>query len=131
MSEYEARAEAFLERNGLSIKAAFKGDRCPPWEDGKCIHGDRYRVTIRRKAGGSLSFDFWDSIANMQANKRPSTYSILDCISSDAFLPKDPDELIGEIGPMRISQALASVKFTKRLRAFFTERELEGLSEIR
>lgn len=46
--DYEAQAGRFLKRYNLSIKTAYKGDKCPPWCDGKHIHGDKYRVTIIR-----------------------------------------------------------------------------------
>ena len=47
--DYDAQAQGFLNANGFTVKASFKGNRCPPWEDGRCIHGDRYLVTIKRQ----------------------------------------------------------------------------------
>lgn len=148
MSEYEAQAQKFLDKYGLTVHAAFKGDKCPAWDEGRCIHGDRYRVTIRRRytaetcpgrpcgdccdhRGRSITFDFWNSHRDMQEGKRPTAYDVLACISSDATLPTDPDELMEELGLMKVSQALASVRFTKRLQAFFSDEEIEALGEIR
>ena len=137
-NEYDEQAEKFCTQYGFEIKAAFKGDRCPPWDDEKHIHGDRYRVTIKRispsndmrTVGRSISFDFWNSLKDSRDGTRPSAYNILACISSDVNMPTDPDELISELGPMKVKQALAVVKFTKRLQQFFTEAEIEALSEI-
>jgi len=128
--QYEQQAESFLTEHGLSIRMAFKGDRCPPWETGLCTHGDRYRITIKRVTGTSISFDFWNSQADMQTNKRPTAYDVLTCISSDAFSPTDPDEVAEEFGNMRPSQAIAIARFATKLQAFFDEEELEALSEI-
>ena len=134
MSEYEAQAQKFLDTYGFEIKTAFKGDRCPPWEE-KCIHGDRYRVTIRRKVKillrpASLSFDFWNSQRDMQEGKRPSPYAVLSCISSEASSPTDADEVVEEYGPMPPSKAKAIAASAKRFQSFFTEDELSALSEI-
>ena len=62
MSDYEAQAQAFMDWFGLTMRAVYKGDKCPPWDDDKHIHGDRYRITIKRKGGRSISFDFWNSL---------------------------------------------------------------------
>ena len=138
-TDYKAQGQKFLDAYGFSLKVAFKGDRCPPWEAGQCVHGDRYRITIRRRwsnpvsslnVGKSISFDFWGSQADMLANKRPTPYDVLACISSDAHAPTDPDEVGEEFGEMRPSQATAIARFAARLQAFFTEEELEALSEI-
>jgi|SRR3990172_7084953 len=144
--EYETQAQEFLSHFGLEIKVAFKGDRCPPWDDYRHIHGDRYRVTIKRarqeyrpsltKPGfhsltpQSISFDFWNSQADMQAGNRPSAYQILSVVSSEGSAPTDPDEVVEEYGEMKPSQASALAKFARRLQAFFTEEELEALQEI-
>ena len=58
--DYEAQAQAFLHRFGLTFRAAEGPAQCPPWAgDGpdkgahcSCgtVHGNHYRVTIGRKA---------------------------------------------------------------------------------
>lgn len=128
--EYEAQAERFLKEFDLIFKVAFKGDRCPPWGDSGHTHGDRYRVTVKRANGKSISFDFWNSLKDVQENKRPTAYDVLACISSDATMPTNPDEVASELGEMKPSQAIAIAKFAKRLQAFFTITELGKLSEI-
>ena len=129
-TDYEAQAQRFLTEFDLTLKVAFKGDRCPPWDDNKHIHGDRYRVTIKRKIGKSISFDFWNSLADMQSGKRPTPYGILACISSETTAPTDPDEVVAELGEMKPSQAIRVAKFAKKLQSFFTITELGELSEI-
>jgi hypothetical protein len=143
---YAEQAREFLQRFGLTIRAAFKGDKCPPWEDGSCIHGDRYRVTVRRlrtkthdlanypfkdTTPQNISFDFWNSQAEMQAGGRPSAYTVLSMLSSEAFAPTDPDEVVREFGEMKPSQAVAVARFATKLQNFFTTEELEALGEIR
>ena len=91
MSEYETKAQAFLDKFGLKFRATMKGDCCPPYcgEDGRgCVHGDRYRVTIwRGKGGRRLSFDFWNSLNDCQQGKEPTAYNVLACISSNVNCP--------------------------------------------
>ena len=142
---YEANAQKIAQAIGLVVKATFKGDRCPPWEDKSCkscVHGDRYCVTLKRVGPDrvfshgepgprSLSFDFWNSQADMQAGKQPRYYDILACVASNASTPTDPDEVAQEYGDLLPTQAIAIAKFAKRLQAFFAEAELEMLREIR
>jgi len=137
-TDYDRQAKEFLVKHNFTVKAAFKGDRCPPWDHMRgCIHGDRYRITIKRFGANpfdpgprSISFDFWNSQADMQANKRPTAYDVLSTIASDANAPTDPDDVAEEYGPMPPSQAIAVAKFARRLQAFFSDEELEDLGEI-
>ena len=141
-NEYEAKAQEFLDKHDLTIKMAFKGDRCPPWQGkGGCIHGDRYRITVKRAAEEfgssitafgprSISFDYWNSMADMQADRRPSVYDILSTLASESHAPTDPDEVAEEFGDTPPSQAIAIAKFAQRLQDFFTEQEFGDLGEI-
>jgi len=142
-TDYEEKAQGFLDRNGLTIRAAFKGDRCPPWERGnKHIHGDRYRITIKRVGPDkvfsdgepgprSISFDWWNSYNDSHEGKRPTAYDVLSSVSSDAYCPTDPDEVLQEFGgDMTIAQAAAIAKFALRLQSFFGNWEYEDLAEI-
>ena len=131
-NEYEEQAEQFLAEHGLVIRTAFKGDKCPAWEEGNLhIHGDRYRVTIKRiTSGPSISFDFWNSQRDKEEDAGLTGYSVLAAINSDAYSPTDPDEVAAEYGDMKPSQAIAIARFAKRLQTFFTEDELEALAEI-
>jgi hypothetical protein len=133
--EYEEQANAFLKKFGFKMKVVMTGNKCPPWEkagDG-CVHGDRYVITISASDGRtpkSISFDFWNSLNDMQTRKAPTEYTVLACISSEANSPTDPDEVAKEFGDMLPSQAIAVAKFAKKLQNFFTEKEIEALSEI-
>ena len=135
MDEYETKAKAFLEKFGLKMKVVMTGNKCPPWEkmgEG-CMHGDSYRITISASDGRtpkSISFDFWNSMNDMQAGKDPTAYTVLSSTSSEANSSTDPDEVAQEFGNMLPSQAIAVAKFAKRLQDFFTGEELEALSEI-
>ena len=136
-TDYEAQAQEFLDRFGFTIRAAFKGDRCPPWEQSGCVHGDRYRITIRRTELAaqnmepkSISFDFWNSQSDMLAGKRPTAYDVLACISSEGSGPTDPDEVAEEFADLKPSQAIAIARFARRLQDFLTPDEADALAEI-
>lgn len=146
MSEYIEQAEKFLEAHGLRFRATFKGDKCPAWsgianERNGCpqcgaIHGDRYRVTISRKGGGRISFDFWNSQKDSQDGKEPTDYDVLACISGDVHCPEDFAEFCSEYGYEEDSRKAEATfrrcaAFGRRLRAFFTAEEIDQLQEIR
>ena len=128
--EYEAQAERFLDEFNLTLRVAFKGDKCPPWDDHRHIHGDRYRITIKRKAGKSISLDFWNSLSDVRQGNRPTAYDVLSCISAESQSPTNPDEVAKEFGGMKPSEAIAVAKFATRLQRFFSNHELEQLAEI-
>lgn len=137
-STYEETARRIAAAMGLTVKAEKKGDRCPPWEKPcKCIHGDRYRVTLKLRCkssphgDSSLSFDFWNSLHDKQNGRDLGYYDILSCVGADATGPTDPDEVVAEYGNMKPSQAIAVTKFSARLQAFFSAKEIEALSKIR
>ena len=130
---YDKQAGEFLGRFGLKLGIREGTSKCPPWDDHKqgCRHGDQYRITLHRTGGKMLAFDWWGSIAMMQEGREPTPYDILACISSDANSPTDPDEVSEEFGgDVKPSQAIAIARFAARLQRFFTEEELEALSEI-
>jgi hypothetical protein len=83
-----------------------------------------------------LVFDFWSSIADAQSGVLTvSAYSVLACISGDAYPPETFADFCAEYGYESDSiKALQMFRrcdrFAKRLRAFFTESELQDLSEI-
>lgn len=135
-NEYDAQARAFLGRFGLKLSATFKGDRCPPWCDGGCVHGDRYRIRISGQNGkGSISFDFWNSLNDVQEGRRPRAYEVLACISSEAYCPDTFEDYCAEYGydeDSRMAEKSFKLldKFARRLRAFFTTEELEALAEV-
>lgn len=84
-SEYEKRAKKIADKIGIEIVCAYQGEQCPEWSDKskkvrtpatckECgdVHGDKFRVTIKRKEGkGSVSFDFWASWADCYVEIKP------------------------------------------------------------
>jgi hypothetical protein len=135
-NEYDKQPADFLVKFGLKFRAVQHADRCPPFCDGKHVHGDRYRVTISRK-GGRVSFDFWNSLKDVQDGKtelRP--YDVLACISGDVNCPETFEDFCSEYGYEEDSRKAEQMwrrcaAFGRRLRAFFSEEEIKELQEIR
>lgn len=104
-------------------------------EDKECPAPHHFRVTLS-KEGNRLTFDFWSSIADAQAGVLTVTsYSVLACISGDAYTPETFADFCAEYGYesdsiKALQQFRRCGRFAKRLRAFFTESELQELSEI-
>ena len=138
MSEYTEQAEKFLTDNNLNFRATLASTQtCPPWDDDKHVHGYKYRITISRKGeSGRLAFDFWNSFSDSQNGKDPTAYDALSCIRSDAYTPEDFSEFCSEYGYDEDSRKAHKIfkladKFGRRIRAFFSDEEIEQLSEIR
>jgi hypothetical protein len=140
-SDYEQRAAAFLKARYIRLTATHKADRCPLWcEDTPGhIHGDRYRVTLSKndeeQGRARVSFDFWNSHKDMQDGKEPDAYDVLSCIASDLYAPETFEEFCSEYGYDEDSRKAertfkATNDLNRRLRAFFTAEEIEGLQEI-
>jgi len=113
-------------------------------------HGRHYKVTLQKGNGKApgirnfgdpkkvnrLTFDFWSSIAD--ANKGIKTvkpYDVLASISNDAYTPDTFKDFCSEYGydsdSIKANQLFRRCSaFAKKLRAFFTEPELEQLQEI-
>lgn len=134
-NEYDQQATQFLASNGIKFRATLSDTKAPAWSDnGK--YGHHYRVTLSKPAK-RLTFDFWSSIADEEEGiKTVRPYSVLACISGDAYCPETFEDFCGEYGYERDSiKVLQTFRrcsaFAKRLRAFFTEPELEQLQEIR
>lgn len=93
------------------------------------------RVILERKPS-RLVFDFWSSSTDAEAGiETVSAYSVLACISSETYCPETFGEWCDEYGVT--SDSIKNLQtfrrcsaFAKRLRAFFTEQELQELSEI-
>ena len=144
-STYEQTALDFLAKRGIHFRAVLsKTQKAPAWAKDGSPHGLCYRVTLSRnvRPGGvnavhvsPLSFDFWDSITAKEKGETPSAYDVLACISGDVHCPETFADFCGESGCDEDSRAaLAMFKrcstFARKLRAFFSEAEIEGLSEI-
>ena len=145
--DYEKQAQDFLDRFELTLKAVFKDDRCPPWEcEREHLHGDRYRVTIKRigpdrvftcgePGSRSVSFDFWNSLNDMQAGKRPTAYGVLACISGNTHCADTFKDFCFDFGyeqDFRKAEQTYKLcrKIADKLGAFFAEEEMEALREI-
>jgi hypothetical protein len=132
-SEYERKAQAFLTENKITFKAVrTNSNPCPLWCDGKHIHGDQYRVTLRGK-GRSLSFMFWNSLADMQAGRTPKAYDVLAVLEKND--PGDFAEFCGNMGFDTDSRKAGKtyklvLKQWEKVKAFFSDEELEQLQEI-
>ena len=142
-SEYDQQAEQFLTTNGVKFRATLSDTKTPAWSDnGK--HGHHYRVTLSKPAHRHdfyackhrLTFDFWSSIKDAENGiKTVTPYSVLACISGDAYTPETFADFCADYGYESDSiKALQTFRrcnaFAKRLRTFFTEAELEQLQEI-
>lgn len=76
-----------------------------------------------------------DSVKVELSDSRPSAYDVLACISGDACTPETFADFCAEYGyetdSIKALQTFRRVdRFAKRLRAFFTESELQELAEI-
>jgi hypothetical protein len=136
LDEYEKQAKDFLEKFGLKASATYVSHEPPAWDEKQEYIRPKYRVRIsRKKTRKSLTFNFWDSIANDQKGIRPSAYSVLACISSDQYCPDTFKDFCSDYGYDTDSIKVLKTfkvcsKFARRIRNFFTETELEELSEI-
>ena len=134
-SEYDIRAQSFLERHGLTFKAVFVSSACPEWCDGEeHTHGDKYRVTIRR-AGARSSFtsDFWNSYADKERGEIPTPYDLLSCLTkADPGTFEDMCSAYGWDTDSRkaLKQYRAVVREWSKVRNFFTPEEIEELYAI-
>lgn len=95
-------------------------------------------MTIKRQGDSrrSISFDFWNSLHDVQQGKSPTAYDVLACVSGDVYSPETFEDFCSEYGydadSRKAEQTFKAVdKFARKLRAFFSESEIEALSEIR
>ncbi len=137
VSEYDKQAEAFLNHWNLSVIITHLDNNPPSWDEDQGHNRLRYRITIKRKdRHKSLTFIFWDSIANAEKGERPTAYDVLACASADSNDPGTFEDFCGEFGYDTDSRKAEGIykrvkKFADRLNAFFSEAELEELQEIR
>lgn len=159
-TDYQAKAQAFLDRFQIKFRATLSDTKVPPWAsdtlwDDKPRH--HYRITLSRngfsesawketpidelkaRIKSRLTFDFWGSIADAEKGiKTVTTYDVLACISSDASMDTEFTgfgEWCDNYGFDRDSiKGLQTYRrcsaFAKRLQAFFTQEEIEALQEI-
>ena len=143
-NQYDTQAEQFLASNGIKFRATLSDTKTPAWSDND-KHRHHYRVTLYSVCAPDrgnhdtrrIVFDFWSSIADAEKGiKTVRPYDVLACISGEVHSPEtfadwcskydgDSADSIKALQAFRRCSA-----FAKRLRAFFTEAELEQLAEI-
>jgi hypothetical protein len=133
VKEYDKQAQDFLEANKLRFAARRRPDGSPPpWATANSQYGFHYKVTIARKNGGSISFSFWDSVANKQNRKSLTAYDVLSCLACDINCPETFKDFCDEFGlDSSESDFRRCNKFAVRLRKFFTKEEISQLEDIR
>jgi hypothetical protein len=141
-NQYTEQANQFLTRNGIKFRATLSDSKTPAWKAGGEKSGHHYRVTLSSNHvtgpnhARRITFDFWGSIADAEKGQTEvSTYDVLACISGDVNCPDTFKDFCAEYGDNEDSiKALQTFRrcnsFSKRLRAFFTQAEIEQLSEI-
>jgi len=150
MDNYEAKAASFLKRHNMKLEIRTVEDRCPDWgvtskSEYACpncgsVHGNRYRITIRRKDPEKypsrpkiISFYFWGSYNDKLQGNRPTAYDVL--ASLDPYIPDnfvDFVEYFGYTNDLRAAEKIfvSANKLCKRLHKFFTDKQMEELTEI-
>lgn len=144
-SNYNAQAKSFLTKWGIEFSVKRGTDACPPSCDGKHVHGDQYRVTLkRRKSNGvhgeqcectnccpfvRLTFPFWNSQHDSLAGNEPTAYDVLACISSDLGCPQGFEEFCSEYGydqdSIKAMKTFTRCRtFSVKLNAFFENEEM-------
>ncbi len=132
MADYEKQANDFLNKHGITFQAIFKGDKCPPWDDDKHIHGDRYLCKFKRD-GKRFSLSFWNSKHDQLNGNKPTAYDVLACL--EKYEPEDFKNWAEGYGYDTDSRKVyktynAVCKEWDKVNAFFTDEELEELQEI-
>ena len=132
---YDKQASDFLAKYGMvCMTCRDENQSAPDWAEKNENYGVKCCVTLEAK-DRKVVFPFWGCVADKQTGKLPSLYSILACISGDCNCPETFDDFCSEYGYDTDSRrAYATwercLAFSKELRAFFTEEEIEALQEI-
>jgi len=137
LSPEESAAAEFLDRFDITFSLVAKGKQCPPWCDKKShTHGICYDITFTKPERDNLEFPFWDSQHNQQLKLEPTAYSVLACISNDAYCPDKFEDFCSEYGYEEDSRTAEKLfnrcsEFSDQINNFFTAEEIEALSKIR
>ena len=132
--DYQKQAQDFLDKNGITFKAVHVSGECPKWcEDGKHIHGDKHRITFKRK-GKRFSLAFWNSYDDRQKGEKPDAYGVLACLTK-----RDPgsfEDFCSEFGydnDIRLAKKnyKGVVKEWEEVKGFFSDSELSDAQEIK
>jgi|APGre2960657404_1045060.scaffolds.fasta_scaffold184490_2 hypothetical protein len=108
--------------------------KCPPFCDGKHIHGDEHRCTFSR-GGRSLRFSFWNSLNDARTGTPADLQSVVNCVAMDGNCPQTFEDFCAEYGYDEDSRKAertfrTCADFARRINAFFTAEELEKLAEL-
>lgn len=128
----ESKAKSFLADNGLKLRVTLSDTKPAPWgEAGQ--YRPHFRATLSRSEpkGARLAFDFWGAVDSRTAD----LHSVLSCVASDVHTPDTFADFCAEYGYEEDSRAAMQTfrradSFAKRLRAFFTESEIEALGQL-
>jgi len=132
----DCQTEEFLKRHAIKLRITLSDSKPAQWEPA----GHHYRITLSGHNGQGYSrrmaFDFWGSAHDASEGKDPSPYSLLSCIGSDLGTPATFEDFCGEYGEDSDSRKALQTfrrcaRHAERLRAFFSESEIEALAEIR
>lgn len=158
-SEYTKQAEEFLTANSITFSASLIGSDCPQFcEDARKgidmgevntyprkthIHGKHYRCTFNRSnapTNAPFVVDFWNSYADEEFNakslkgkRKISAYDVLTSIQkSDVGTFEDFCSDFGYDSDSRQAEKTchAVAAEWKRVKAFFTDAEIEAMQEI-
>lgn len=133
LADFNART--FLETHGITCRLV-RADKPGNWTP--CGH--HYRVTLSRGDGltdkSRHAFDYWGSKNDADKGRAATVADVLGCVASDVTIPDTiegyADEFGGDLDSIETrKQAVRAVQSGKRLRAFFTAAEIEGLDEVR
>lgn len=132
-NDYIGNAKLFLQDTNaeLSISKAYPQKRAP-WIKTDEEQGIHYWCVLRR-GKKQYGFDFWDSIDNKKANKRPNEYDILSCLNtlSENNFPDFCDAFGYDTDSIKALKTFeACQEQDKGLRRIFTDIELEKLNNI-
>lgn len=137
MNEYEKQAKDFLKDTGTTLTMYRYSEFASPQANWAPV-GFCYRISLEREDKATYKFNFWDSVANMKAHKKPTAYDILASLNDYIDTSMSIDDFANEYGyndrEIDISVIIRSyndsIEQTRKLRELFTVDQLEQLGEI-
>lgn len=136
-TNYQQQAIDFLKKHNISMTIELADtQKAPAWAKEGEVYGNRYWIRLfKGLAGRTMTFDFWGSLSDKQAEVNPSEYDVLACCAGDVHCPETFKGFCAEYGlnedSIRDNQAFRRCdKHARQLRAFFSQSEIQALSEI-
>jgi hypothetical protein len=125
----EYQTNQFLAKHGISMSLDRANTKKAPFKA-----GHHYIVTLIRRNGRQMRFDFWDSINNKEKNLPLDRSSVMNSIKMDINTPDTLEEFCREYGYEEESEAghtfYRASEHARKLRAFFTSDEQEEMQDI-